>query len=89
MPRDMCEGCPATTQSADSTRLLTVSTYGWLLLWDVADLPQVFQEGLLGLDLDGLVNFALGRLTRSFTIGECTNHNIDPCPLELDQIFGS
>ena len=43
----------------------------------------------MGFDLDGLVSFALDRLTRSFTIGECANHNIDPCPLELDQIFGS
>ena len=75
--------------TADGTRLLTVSVEGWLLLWDVADLPDVFQEGLMGLDLDGLVSFALDRLTRSFTIGECANHNIEPCPLELDQIFGS
>ncbi len=62
----------------DSNHLLTVGESGWMHLWNVSPNPGTaipdFEH------LDELVSYALERLTRTFTDGECLHYGFEPCP---------
>ena len=72
--------------SASGSLLLTVGEAGWMHLWQVGpSSPFTLQSG--GLGPGELLDFALGRVTRGFTEGECLTYRIDPCP-SLEEIRG-